>query len=157
MVMYNISLSDVSNLTDVTLDKVKLVAYLLYDALIDYEDDSRKNILYRENVVSNELYDKHVNGFSRYEFEHTDYDTGKYEPFMINDTSFGFTVYENTVDIKEISLLIDEIKKMVRFDGDFTINAISLKNKRDRSVKLGEYYPKTKSLARRLKLAGIFL
>ncbi len=157
MVMYNISLSDVSNLTDVTLDKVKLVAYLLYDALIDYEADNRKTILYRDNIVSNELFDKCVNGFSRHEFEHTDYGTGKYEPFMINETSFGFTAYENSISIKEISYLVDEIKKLVRLDGEFTINCIPLKNKRDRSVKLSEYYPKPKSLARRLRLAGMFL
>ena len=156
MVMYNISLSNANEVNNDTLDKVKLVAYLLYDALIDYEYDNDKNVLYKDNIVINEVYDSY-NLVSKYEFEHTDYNTGIYEPFMINDTSFGFTVNDGSISNQEIINMIKEVKAMVNFDGDFTVSSISLKNKQDRLTKISSFYPKAKTRIKKMKIAGILL
>lgn len=153
--MYNISLTDNSSeLTRDTLDKVKLAAYLVYDALIVYEYEYDKNVLYKDSIVFNELYDYE----EKYEFEHIDYNKGLYEPFMINDTSFGFTVYDNSISIQDINVIISEVKKMIGFGGNFNISSTILKNKRDRLTTINSFYPKaSEEKSKKLRIAGILL
>ena len=155
MVMCEFSLADKSKLTGLTLDKVKLLAYLVYNALVDYEEESGNKILYKNNIIPNELYDDYRNHVDQYEFEHTDYVKGIYEPFMINDTSFGFTIYNNSITMVELKNIIVEQQLNINFNVNFNINCIVLRNNRDRLEIISDFYPNSKPRGkiRRLKHA----
>lgn len=150
MVLYDVSLDSEIELTNETLNKVKLLAYLVYDALVEYEYDKGINILYRDNIIINEIYER----CNRYEFEHTDYNKGIYEPFMINDTSFGFTVYGDSISNAEIKHIVMEVQKNICFYAQLNVNYIVLKNNRDRLGTISSFYPTTRS--KKLKFVNLF-
>ena len=149
MVLYDISLADRSKLTIDVLDKIKLLAYLVYDALVEYEYDCGRNILYKDNIILNELSDDYRNHITKYEFVHTDYNRGIYEPFMISETSFGFTIYNNSITKEEIKRIINEEQKNIGFDVALNINYFVLRNNRDRLETISEFYPFSKPRTRR--------
>ncbi len=149
MVLYDISLADRSKLTIDFLDKMKLLAYLVYDALVEYEYDCGKDILYKDNIIFNELSDDFRNHITKYEFIHTDYNRGMYEPFMISDASFGFTIYSNSIAKEEIIRIISEEQKNIGFDVVLNINYFVLRNNRDRLETIAAFYPSLKARAKR--------
>ena len=97
MVIYKISVGDNSKNDPETRDKIKLLAYLTYGELLEYEEETERDILYKKNIGYNELYDGFRDRINKYEFEHDDYYNGLYEPFMIDDNTFGFTALDNSI------------------------------------------------------------
>ena len=45
-----------------------------------------------------------------------------YEPFIINDTSFGFTIYKDSVTEEEIKIIVMRIEKSLGCNYDFNIS-----------------------------------
>ena len=127
-------------------DKIKLMAYLIYSELIDYENEMNKNVLFKDNIVFNELYD----GIKEhYEFEHEDYQTGNYEPFMIDEDSFGFTIYDGSISNEDLNIIIDEVKKMIQFNYEFDIYGIKVLDSDERKFTINSFYSETKELQRK--------
>ena len=142
MIIYNISINkDLVNNPEIR-DKIKLLAYLVYSEILDYEEESNKRVLYKENIVFNELYDGFRDRINKFEFEHEDYYTGYYEPFMIDDNTFGFTIYDNAISDKELLLLVNEVKNIIQLDCDINLEKIVVANSKERSNIINSFYYK---------------
>lgn len=142
MIIYNISIDKDLVINPEIRDKIKLLAYLVYSELLDYEEENNKSVLYKDNIVFNELYDGFRDRINKYEFEHEDYYTGYYEPFMINDNSFGFTIYENVISDKELMLLINDVKNIIQLDCSIYLEKIVVNNSKERSSIINGFYSK---------------
>lgn len=126
-------------------DKIKLMAYLIYSELIDYENEMNKNVLFKDNIVFNELDVKN----RQYEFEHIDYKTGNYEPFMIDDNGFGFTIYDGSISNEDLNIIIDEVKKMIQLNFEFDIYGVKVLDSDERKTVINSFYPETKEFQRK--------
>ena len=142
MVIYKVSLKGNYEDSRLVYDNMKLMAYLVYDALMDYEYESDKDILFKDGVTMNELYDGFRNRINKYEFEHGNFTNGEYEPFMIDDTSFGFTVNDGSINKEKIAFFVNEIKKLIRVDYEFNIEEFKLLNGLDRVSMINSFYGK---------------
>lgn len=142
MVIYEVSLDCKERINREFLDKVKLLAYLAYGEILDYEGELERNILYKENIVFNELYDGFRDRINKYEFEHNNYDAGIYEPFMIDDTTFGFTIYEGSITDKDMMMLLIEVKKIIGMDCDIHMTKIDNLNAESRMETIKSFYNK---------------
>lgn len=140
MIIYKISLNDNIVVTPEIRDKIKLMAYLTYGNLVDYESEIGRNILFKDNIVFNELYDGFRERINRFEFEHIDYESGKYEPFMIGDTTFGFTVYDNSITEEELIILINEIRGIIQIDCNYDIEKIKVSDHNERMMTISSFY-----------------
>ena len=113
--IYMISLDDDVPLSQSIRDEMRLLCYLVYDEIrrLDYENVSP--ILCNDGIDYNELLESYNNGEFHYRFMYNDIESGKHEPFMINDTSFGFTINNDSISEDEIWHIIENYKKMIKF------------------------------------------
>ncbi len=142
MVIYKVSLKGNYEDNRLVYDNMKLMAYLVYDALMDYEYESDKDILFKDGVTTNELYDGFSNHINKYEFEHEESTSGEYEPFMISNTSFGFTVNDGSINKEQIVFFVNEIKKLIQVDYEFSVEEFKSLNDLDRISMINSFYGK---------------
>lgn len=145
MIIYRFYLRNDIEMSPIIRDKIKLMAYLIYSELIDYEKEINKDVLFKNNIVFNELDVK--NG--QYEFEHIDYETGNYEPFMIDDDGFGFTIYDGSISNEDLNIIIDEVKKMIQLNFEFDIYGVKVSDSDERKTVINSFYSDTKELQRK--------
>lgn len=109
---------------------IREIAYWLYEDLgkfdeqilcIDIDQDRSK-----EGLIRNELYDVPSKEGYIYKFDSDlkDIDDRLYEPFILGEKTFGFTVYDNTISSSELSIILDSILKLVKMDYKYTIDSI---------------------------------
>lgn len=145
MVIYKFSLKDNIDISPMVKDKIKLMAYLVYSGLSDYENEMYKNVLFKDNIIFNELFDGNSGHF---EFEHEDFETGIYEPFMIDDVSFGFTIYDGSISKDDLMMIYREVMKNIRFEYELDLKEIKVLDSDDRINKIESFYLGGKKLSR---------
>lgn len=123
--IYVVSLDDGIPLSDKLKDEIKVLAYLVYDEINGYECDDGSRILYRDGIIYNELLEKNINGVYVHRFEYNDIESGIYEPFMINDRSFAFTVNDGTINDDEINNIIYRVRLFSKITYKFNINSFA--------------------------------
>ena len=104
--LYVISLDDDIPLQSNIANDIRQIAYFLYDELDRYD----RHILCIDDdnsLIRNELYEVYLNSNDTqctYKFtsDKSSIDYRHYEPFMIDDRSFGFTIYEGSLTTDEI-------------------------------------------------------
>ncbi len=121
--IYTVSLDDEVPLSEKVLNEIKLLCFLIYDDIINLECDGPISILAKDGIIYNELLESYQNREFHYRFLHDDYKAGKYEPFMISTTSFGFTINDDALSQDELNEIIEHCKKMLDIDYGFTINS----------------------------------
>ena len=123
--IYTITLDDDIPLSESISSDIKEIAYFLFEEIAKYDrqilvvDDDR-------NLIRNELLESYHNGRYNFRFdsEHTDIDNYRYEPFLINDRSFGFTVYDGSIDEEEIQSLLNNVLIFFRLNYKFNIDCL---------------------------------
>ena len=140
MILYKVTFERVP-VTPEAFDNIKTIAYLMYGALLDYESERGKKILYGVGIGQNELIDK-IGLYDTFDFEHTDYENGKYEPFMINKWSFGFTVCDDSFPETDMEMILGEVMGVVGVKYDYVISTEPLNSERDRKKKIRSLYNK---------------
>ena len=128
--IYVISLDDDVPLPSTTYSDIRQVAYLLYDELDRYD----KHILCIDDddtLIRNDLYEIYStisNTYTyRFDSDKSNINYKKYEPFIINDRSFGFTVYENSVTKEEIYLMLNRAISFLKINSNYKFNISSIK------------------------------
>lgn len=123
--IYMVSLDDEVPLSKKVEDKIKILCYYVYDEIRGLEYDTYDKILYTD-IRYNELLEKkdNQNNYS-YRFEYENFTDGKFEPFMISNTSFGFTVNDDLLSKDELSLIIERCKNIARIYYNFKIESIT--------------------------------
>lgn len=123
--IYTITLDDDVPLSEDTISNIKEIAYFLFEEIDKYD---RKILVVDDNhnLIRNELLESFVNGKYnfRFESEHTNIDNYRYEPFLIDNRSFGFTVYDGSIDDNEIFLLLRNVLSFFGFNYKFNIDSL---------------------------------
>ena len=137
--IYTVSLDDDIPLSDKVLNEIKMLCFLIYDEFkIVYFGGDKEILCDEEGLIYNELLEAYSDHEFHYRFKYNDYSSGKYEPFMIDDTSFGFTVNSESITVEEVSKMIDHYKKILDIDYKFTLSSYEYldNSKKDRLITL---------------------
>lgn len=119
--VYVFSLTDSVSQSMELLNKIKALAYLMYDEIKTFDIDN--NILCHDNIIYNELLESNHDKKYYYRFKYDNYESGKYEPFMIDDISFGFTVNSDKISYNEIMAIFNHIKMITMFEYDVSVSS----------------------------------
>ncbi len=122
--IYVVSLDDEVPLSDKMKDEIKVLAYLVYDEIQGYEYADNCQILCHDDIIYNELLEKEVNGEYVHRFKYDNVESGMYEPFMIGDRSFAFTVNDGTLDGNEIISIIYKVRMFSKITSNIEINSV---------------------------------
>lgn len=124
--IYIVSLDDDVPLSDETLNKIKVLCYLVYDSIKELEcDEYSKTLDIESNIIYNELLETKKGDSYIYEFKYNNCEFGKYEPFMVNNTSFAFTVNSDKLSENELADIIEKSQKFAMFHFNFKIDSIT--------------------------------
>lgn len=123
--IYTITLDDEIPLSESISSDIKEIAYFLFEEIAKYDrqilvvDDDR-------NLIRNELLESYHNGryIFRFDSEHTNIENYRYEPFLINDRSFGFTVYNGSIEEEEVLSLLNNVLLFFGFNYKFNIDCL---------------------------------
>ena len=121
--IYTFSLGDEVSQSMELLNKFKAFGYLLYDELMTYEMEEENQILCHDDIVYNELLESQHDGKYYYRFKYDNYASGMYEPFMIDDISFGFTVNSSESSDEKVMEAFKQIKRITNFNYDIDVNS----------------------------------
>ena len=122
--IYVISLDDEIPLTENIRSNIREIAYLLFDEFNKYD----REILSVDNdyLINNELYESFSSTSDKYVYRFTSdkssIDYRMYEPFIIDDTSFGFTTYKDSTTEEEVRYLLSSVSNTLNFNYNFNIS-----------------------------------
>lgn len=128
--IYMVSLDDEVPLSDIIENKMKILCYLVYDEIRGIEYEQYTKILLLDKIMYNELLEKKDvddNDYT-YRFEHEDITDGKFEPFMIDKTSFAFTIVDDKLSENELKEIIESKKNEAGLHYSFTIDSVTYEN-----------------------------
>ena len=119
--IYTFTLESDSCCLDKLDNDIRLFAYMLYEDIYDYYDgvdiplDINKNITY--NGINERL--------SGYYLDSDEYDDGliDYEPFIVCNNTFAFTIIDGLMGMDVICDLVDYLLKLLKLDYKVIINA----------------------------------
>ena len=110
---------------------IREIAYCVHEDLSKFDerilciDDGKRTS--QDGLRKNELYEKPtINGYV-YRFDSdltSSIDSRLFEPFILSDRAFGFTVYENSISGSEIQVIIDNVLKLLRMNYKYTLNSM---------------------------------
>lgn len=123
--IYTITLEDDIPPSIVDLGKIKAIAYLLYCEISNIDKPILcANESTKDRLIKNELKEKIIGNKYKYSFiSDKDNDNNyKYEPFMIKNNSFGFTVFDNSITDSEIAILLDNVFKLLGYKYNYQID-----------------------------------
>ena len=169
--VYTFTLDDDIPLSENIGSNIREIAYWLYTEIINFDWPILWAIENKNSgLIVNELLDINYKGIYTYKFTSDDANTDyrKYEPFMISNTSFGFTVIDGSISEEEILKILNRILYMTGFKYKFNINSIVYEKEIDRfkaiDMLTGKYSeiipenPKKPHIRRKINplIAGLF-
>ena len=137
--IYTIALDDDIPLSEEILNKLKMVYFLVYDTIRILEYGNEQPILCKDGIIYNELLESRSGYSFNYHFKYDDYNSGKYDPFMIDKTSFGFTINGDMLTEEKVRSIIEECKNMIGINYQFRLASYSYevdKNNKNRLLTL---------------------
>ncbi len=141
--IYRFTLDDDVPLSMSVDSDIREVAFWLYDELSHFDDQIVCVDNYDEpsadGLIRNDLYDLKVNNEYVYHFTSDFVDVKNkmmYEPFILDDRSFGFTVNDGKMSDEEIERIFDGILKLLKINYKFNIESITYddSNKKNRLI-----------------------
>ena len=130
--IYAFAFDEEDYLSDKWRNNIRLVAFLLYDSVYNYDEEDRIPLNLNKNIVFNRI---HEFSEHNYYLDSDCYDDGfiNYEPFLINNRCFAFTVDDNLISEKDIRSLLNSVLYIVGISSSVRIcsEVYSSKNKDD--------------------------
>ena len=121
--IYTISVDDDVRQSIDVIEHLKLLCYFIYDGLRVARYESDDTIVCQDGIIPNQLLESTINGKYYYRFKYDDYLSGMYDPFMITDTSFGFTINTGSISYGELMEVINNSKRMINFEYNIKIES----------------------------------
>ena len=113
---------------------LRLFAYWMYDKLYNYYGDGFIPLNINKNIVYNGIHEE-KNG--EYYLDSDLFDNGRinYEPFLIDNCSFGLTVIDESIDENVLRVLIKETlsELSISYNVSFDVVSYCAKDKNDES------------------------
>ena len=130
--IYTITLDDDVPLSDDTYySNVREIAFWLYEELGKFDhqilcidNDKEMNA---DGLRKNELYDVPYNGGYVYRFDSDNVkgiDNRLFEPFVLDNKTFGFTVYDGSISDSELAIILDGVLKILQLNHHYSINSV---------------------------------
>ena len=119
-----VSLDEEEPLSEELIDKTRVLCYLVYEEIMCLEYDSDVKILCHDNIKYNELLERQEKMTYRHRFINNTPETVEYEPFMINNTTFAFTVNDGTISKEDILNIINKVRIYVHTKCGVNINSL---------------------------------
>ena len=128
--IYTVTLDDDVPLSYDIASDVREIAFWLFEEINKFD----RKILYfledenisKDGIYRNHLLDSTITKDGKYTYKFTSdnsmIDYRMFEPFMLSDTSFGFTVYDGSISDSEISIILNQVLKFLKFDYKFNID-----------------------------------
>ncbi len=107
------------------IERIKVLCYFIYDDLRVRGYDSPNSIICTEGIIPNQLMETTISGKYYYRFKYENYGPSPYDPFMITDTSFAFTINSDTISYDELVSVVNNAKQMINFNYNITIKSYS--------------------------------
>lgn len=113
-----------------TKSDLRLLAYLMYEDLADYEID-HKVLAKNKNITENALIETKINNEFRYRFTYDDGDLSNcfVSPLMIGEDSFAITIYNGSLSEFDISFLLQNNLRMLNSEYNVTYTSVSYEAK----------------------------
>lgn len=104
-------------------DDIRLLAYLLYETVYNYREDDKIPLNVNKNIQYNRL-NESCGGYS-YRFSSDLYEDKDiyYEPFMIGEKTFCFTIVNDLIDEDTIRYLLKNEMRIARLDYEIEITS----------------------------------
>ena len=114
---------------------LRLIAYLLYDTIYNYDGEYSIALVINKNIKYNGIREgKYID---EYYLEYDEYNEKyiNYEPFLIGKRSFALTIDDDVMSEDTICELMEQVMLLARVDYKYTIRTISYvsKNMEDES------------------------
>ena len=124
--IYIVSLDDEVPLSPQVIDNIKVLCSLVYDEIQGIEYETGQKILHRDAFIRyNELREKKEKDGYTHRFINDTPETGEFEPFMLNDRSFAFTINDDLIGAKEIEDIIYMDRIYYKSPGKFSIDSVT--------------------------------
>ena len=91
---------------------LRLIAYLLYDAIYNYDDENTIALVINKNIKSNNIHDGYRDGEYYLDSDCCKSQSVYYEPFLLGKSSFALTVDDELMNEE----VICELMKQVLFE-----------------------------------------
>lgn len=104
--------------------KLRLFAFMMYDAIYNFYGDGLIPLNINKNVVYNNI---HYDSLEDYYFLDSDViDNGyiNYEPFLIGKRSFGLTLCDGLISEKDLLNLVKQVSYMLKINNKVTIRTV---------------------------------
>lgn len=141
---------------------LRLIAYMLYETIYGSRDGDLNFLNVNKNIRYNMLNEKYDGYSYRFNSDLDDDGITYYEPFIVGEDTFCFTVFDDLINEEAIRYFLKNALSLVRLDYEIDIISVSYysRNKddercREKAIKyihdtLGIEYVKRNSLVRRL-------
>ena len=108
---------------------LRLIAFLLYDLIYNYNDLGFTPLILNKSIRFNNIYNGY--GGNRYRLEYDEYNLKyvNYEPFIIGNKSFGFTVNDEYIDLNTICDLMKEVLLLINVYYKYKVDTINYDSK----------------------------
>ena len=112
-----------SELIDRFNSNLRLIAYMLYEYIYNYYGDDRNPLVIHDGIERNNLISGEYFKEYRLDSDKNGDDGVDYEPFIIDNNTFGLTIRDDSFDINIIVKLLEEILRLLGVDYKYTINS----------------------------------
>ena len=128
--IYSLTLDDDVPLSENTGSDIRAVAFWLFDELANFDKqiicfDGEKETN-DQGLIRNELFDIKCQDKYMYRFtsDCSKIDSRMFEPFILSDRAFAFTVNEGTITDGEIVVILEKILGLLKLNYKFNIDSI---------------------------------
>lgn len=133
--IYVVSLDDEVPLTPKVRNNIKILCSIVYDEIRGIEYDTGMKILHSgNNIKYNELREREEKGNYIQHFINNTPETGEYEPFMVSDRAFAFTINNDLISVKDLEDIIYVDRIYCENPGKFNIYSVAYEeDKKDKN------------------------
>lgn len=121
---FTLSSDDVPSSGRINEDDLRLIAYMVYNEIYNYYGEDDKILNSNDRIIYNNLREN-FNGY-RYRFQ-SDLVPQKYvyyEPFIISNHTFGFTIVDNNFDIHKVNEIVEYVLNLLRLNYKVKIKCV---------------------------------
>lgn len=102
---------------------LRLLAYLLYDSVYNYDGDNFTALVINKNIMPNMIHDGQYPNEYYFDFDDYDEKNYNYEPFLLGDSSFAFTIEDTMMSEETLCSLFDYVLRLTGLNYKYKVNS----------------------------------
>ena len=102
---------------------LRLLAYLLYDSVYNYDGDNFIALVINKNIMPNKIHDGQYPNEYYFDFDDYDEKNYNYEPFLLGNSSFAFTIEDTMMSEETLCSLFDYVLRLTGLSYKYKVNS----------------------------------